>query len=78
MLIVQCDFDDTISVGNVGVAIRESFGDEEWRHIEEGYHAGLYGIEENNIKQFALVRATQTDIARFVETRVKTREGFEE
>ena len=31
MLLVQCDFDDTITVGNVSVLIREAFADDDWR-----------------------------------------------
>ena len=34
LLLVQCDFDDTITVGNVSVAIREALAPEEWRSME--------------------------------------------
>ena len=30
MLVVQCDFDDTVTLGNVSVAIREKFGPQNW------------------------------------------------
>ena len=76
MLLVQCDFDDTISVGNVSIAIREAFGPGEWRRMDEEYHAGKYSVEESNIRQFALVPATAKDIEDFVFSEVVVRDGF--
>ncbi len=78
MLLVQCDFDDTISVGNVSSAIREAFGNDDWRPIDEGYQAGRYSVEESNIRQFALIRVPKKELSEFVSTDVVVREGFEE
>ena len=66
MLLVQCDFDDTITVGNVSEAIREAFAPDGWRAMEEEYLAGKYSVEESNIRQFAPVRARKEDIEDFV------------
>jgi 2-hydroxy-3-keto-5-methylthiopentenyl-1-phosphate phosphatase len=77
VLLVQCDFDDTITVGNVSVLIREAFADDDWRQMEEEYFAGSYSVEESNIRQFALVRATKVEIEELLAARVVVREGFE-
>ena len=77
MLLVQCDFDDTVAVGNVSAAIRQAFALDEWRRVEEEYMAGGHTVEENNIRQFALVRASEQEIRDFVHTSAVVRDGFQ-
>ncbi len=78
MIVVQCDFDDTITVGNVSTAIREMFGPDSWTSMEEEYLSGKYSVEESNIRQFALVKAARQEIVDFVLGDVVIRYGFEE
>ena len=78
MLLVQCDFDDTITVGNVSSLIRTKFAPDEWREMEDEYFAGRYSVEESNIRQYALMRAARTEIEDYVRTHVMVREAFEE
>lgn len=78
MLIVQCDFDDTITVGNVSVAIRTAFGPENWQEMEDDYMAGKLSVEESNIRQFGLVKATRQEIEEFVRGDVVVRYAFDE
>ena len=75
---VQCDFDDTISIGNVSTAIREVFGPEGWEQMEEEYLSGKCSVEESNIRQFALVHASKTDIEDFVLGDVVIRYAFDQ
>ena len=76
MLIVQCDFDDTITVGNVSSAIREAFGPDDLAAMEEEYLAGRCSVEESNIRQFKLVRAAKEDIEDFVVRQTVIRPAF--
>ena len=78
MLLVQCDFDDTITVGNVSTAIRTAFGPDELRKMDQEYLDGLYSVEESNIRQFHLVPANRKEIEDFVLAEVVVREGFVE
>ena len=78
MLLVQCDFDDTITDGNVSVAIREVFGPDGWRSMEREFQDGKFSVEESNIRQYALVKASQEDIEDFVLGDVVLRFGFEQ
>ena len=78
LLLVQCDFDDTISNGNVSAAVRAAFAPDGWRQMEEEYLAGKYSVEESNIRQFALVRATEQQTRDFVKANVVVRDGFAE
>ena len=78
LLVVQCDFDDTITVGNVSAAIRAAFGPENWREMEDDYVAGKLSVEESNIRQFGLVKASRHEIEEFVRGDVVIRYAFDE
>lgn len=78
MLIVQCDFDDTITEGNVSTAIREAFAPDGWTSMEDEYVAGKYSVEESNIRQFALVTAGEKEIEDFVLGVVVVRYDFDQ
>lgn len=78
LLLVQCDFDDTITDGNVSVAIREVFGPDGWRSMEREFQDGKFSVEESNIRQYALLKASQKDIEDFVLGDVVLRFGFEQ
>ena len=75
---MQCDFDDTITIGNVSTAIRTALlTDNKWRQIEEKYLLGEYSVEESNREQFSMMKTTEKDIEDFVLQNVVIREGFE-
>ncbi len=76
--VVQCDFDDTITVGNVSAAIREMFGPDSWTSMEKDYLSGKYSVEESNIRQFKPITASQQDIEDFVLSSVMVRPAFDE
>ena len=76
MLLVQCDFDDTITIGNVSTAIKAAFGAKEVHLIEKEYHRGKFSVEEANIKQFGLLKSTVARIKDFVLSEVIIRDGF--
>lgn len=78
VLIVQSDFDGTITVDKTSTGIKEEFGSEGWQALESEYHAGNRSVEENNVLQYALVRASENDIADYVNREVVVRDGFQE
>ena len=78
LLIVQCDFDDTITVGNVSASIRSAFGPDNWQEMEDEYVAGKLSVEESNIRQFGLVTASREEIEEFVRGDVVIRYAFDE
>ena len=75
---IQCDFDDTITVQNVGAALLDKFAHDQraWQQIDEEYHSGLITVEECNRRQFAHVRVGQEAIQDFVVRTVEVRQGF--
>ena len=73
---VQCDFDDTITVSNVGEALLDEFVPEQWRDFDAEYLAGQFTVEESNRRKFALIKASEKAIHEFVSRTVEFRPGF--
>ena len=76
MLIAQCDFDNTITVGEVSAIVRDAFGPDSWDEMEEEYLQGRYSVEESNVRQFSLISAGRHEIEDVVRERTVVREGF--
>ena len=75
---VQCDFDDTITVDNVGAALLDAYASREWREIEARYEAGHMALEESNRQQFGMLKITKHQIDEYVNGAVEARPGFTE
>ncbi len=78
MYTVQCDFDDTIIIGNLSVVLKTAFASEGWQDIEAQYSAGRFSVEESNRRQFALVKATKEELQQYVSQTAIVRSGFQE
>ncbi len=73
---VLTDFDGTITRTDVAEDILEEFAPREWWEIEELHRARKIGTRETMARQFALVRAREEDLLRFVDERVLPDETF--
>jgi len=78
LLIVQSDFDGTITTSNIDDAIKEAFGPEGWTDLEAEYQAGNLTAEQNMIRQFSMIDAAQEDIEELVKGEVVMRFMFDE
>ena len=76
MFTIQCDFDGTITVNDVGAALLDTFGPTDWRQIEEEYTSGRISAEEEMRRQFADMKVSQEAILDFVARTVEVRPGF--
>lgn len=63
--VVLCDFDGTISVGDVGEMLIEHFLGPRWRELDDRYHAGEYGMVELYERSFSEIRASEKAFERF-------------
>jgi|SRR5688572_13479971 len=77
-LAVLTDFDGTITRTDVAEAILEEFAGPSWWEIEEQHRARTIGTRETMARQFALLRAKQSDLIRFVDANVDLDETFRE
>jgi 2,3-diketo-5-methylthio-1-phosphopentane phosphatase len=73
---VLTDFDGTVTQTDVAEDILEEFAPQDWWDIEEEHRARKIGTREAMVRQFALVRAKEADVLRFVDQRVQLDETF--
>ena len=76
MIIVQMDFDNTISAGNISIEVRNQFAPQTWVEMEKEYNSGKYSVEESNVRQYALISSSQKQIETFVLQNCNLKEGF--
>ena len=78
MIVVQCEFDETVTAVDLGLGLREAFAPDGWTAMEEDFLAGRCSPEENITKQFKLIKASKQDIEDFVLGNVVLRPEFGE
>ena len=78
MIVVQCEFDGTVTAVDLGFGLREAFGPDGWADMEEDFLAGRCSAEENIAKQFKLIKASKQEIEDFVLGNVVLRPEFNE
>ena len=75
-MIIQCDFDGTVTMNNLSVLLRERFASSGWQDIESDYLGGRLTVEESNRQQYALVRESRRTLKEFARQNVVFRPGF--
>ena len=75
-MIIQCDFDGTITTNNISVLLREKFASGEWRRIESDYLCGRLTVEESNKRQYALIKEPRQNLVTFARDNAEVRAGF--
>jgi 2-hydroxy-3-keto-5-methylthiopentenyl-1-phosphate phosphatase len=77
-MIIQCDFDGTLTVEDMGFFLLDTFAGGDWRQWLEQYRNDQITVGEFNSKAFATVRAAKEELLAATLSRVKLREGFRE
>jgi 2-hydroxy-3-keto-5-methylthiopentenyl-1-phosphate phosphatase len=77
-ILVQCDFDGTVTVEDVSFMLLDAFADGDWRQWEEEYEAGRMSIGNFNSKVFGMVRVDRQTMLDYIRDRVVVRPGFVE
>ena len=75
-ILIQADFDNTITEGNVSELIHDEFGPDDWPGINKKYKRDLITVEESNIYSFKHLNTKKTVLDNFVDKNVKFRENF--
>lgn len=75
-MIVQCDFDGTVTRNNLSVLLRERFAPDPWRKIDADYLDGKLTVESSNILQFSMIVQPRTELEAFVREHIDVRAGF--
>lgn len=73
---VLTDFDGTVTRTDVAEDLLQAFAPPEWWAIEEQHRARTIGTRETMVRQFALVRATESEMLRFVDDHIRMDDTF--
>ena len=77
-ILVQCDFDGTITEQDVSFFLLDAFAQGDWRELLRDYRAHRISVGEFNTRSFAMVKADEHMLLKAMKGRVKTRAGFHE
>ena len=75
-LLVQCDFDGTVTEEDVSFMLLDAFSDGNWRQLFEEYCQGKMTVGRFNTEAFARVKADRQTMLEAIKDKVKVRAGF--
>lgn len=77
-LMVQCDFDGTVTMGDLSFQILDEYTRVPWRQWFDDYTHGLMTVNEYNTRAFSNVKASKEELDKYSRTHVKMRDGLKE
>jgi len=77
-LLIQCDFDGTITEEDVSFILLDIFASGDWRQLFREYKQGKISVGRFNTEAFAMIKADRQSLLEALEGRVKIRAGFHE
>ncbi len=77
-MIIQCDFDGTITRNNLSVLLREKYAHGDWHKIDADYLHGRLTVEQSNKLQFAHIKESKEKLQEFVRQHIEVMPGFPE
>jgi 2-hydroxy-3-keto-5-methylthiopentenyl-1-phosphate phosphatase len=77
-MLVQCDFDGTVTIGDVSFQILDEFTGTAWRREFDDYMAGKITVNRFNANAFARVKADRVTLDKFVREKVVVRPGLQD
>ena len=75
-MIIQSDFDGTLTEEDVSFALLDAFADGDWRKLYEQYRQKKMTVGDFNTKAFAMVKASRDELLKVARAQVKLREGL--
>ena len=76
--LVQCDFDGTVTIGDVSYLLLDAFASGDWRYWEKQYAAGEISVGRFNTEVFSMVTADRQTMLDYIKGKVTIRPGFDE
>ena len=77
-VLVQCDFDGTVTIGDVSFLILDEFTGSGWRKEFDDYMQGKITVSRFNTRAFARVKASREELGRFVREKAVVRPGLQD
>jgi len=75
-MIIQSDFDGTITEEDVSFALLDAFAQGDWRKLYEQYRQNKMTVGDFNTRAFAMVKAHRSELLRVAREEVRLREGL--
>jgi 2-hydroxy-3-keto-5-methylthiopentenyl-1-phosphate phosphatase len=78
--LLLCDFDGTLTIGEVSRLLLEEFAEGDWQSLTKEYLDGKISVQNCNIIQFSMIKVDEKTITDFLTNsgRVEIRPGFHE
>jgi 2-hydroxy-3-keto-5-methylthiopentenyl-1-phosphate phosphatase len=77
-MIIQSDFDGTITEEDVSFALLDAFAQGDWRELFQYYRENKIPVGEFNTRAFAMVKATKAELLKVARGNVRLRAGLHE
>jgi len=77
-MIIQCDFDGTITEEDVSFMLLDAFADGDWRKLFQEYREHKISVGDFNARAFAMVKASKKELLEIAQSKVKLRAGLHE
>lgn len=75
-MIIQSDFDGTLTEEDVSFALLDAFAEGDWRKLYEQYRQSKMSVGDFNSRAFAMVKASRDELLKVAHEQVKLREGL--
>ena len=75
-ILIQCDFDGTVTDKDASFTMLDAFANGDWRQILEEYKSGKISVGEFNTRAFAMVQADRQSLLEVIKGKVNVRDGF--
>jgi len=77
-IVIQSDFDGTITPEDISFQILDKYSKGDWRSLFKQYRSGNISVGRFNTLAFAMVKEDEQTLVKFVREKAKTRPGFVE
>ncbi len=75
-MIIQSDFDGTITEEDVSFVLLDTFAEGDWRKLFQQYRANKITVGDFNTRAFAMVKASSEELLEAAREKVKLRNGL--
>jgi len=77
-MIIQCDFDGTITEEDVSFMLLDAFAPGDWREWLQRYRENRIPVGEFNTRAFAMIKASKAELLEVARDKVRLRAGLHE
>ncbi len=77
-ILIQCDFDGTVTVDDISFMLLDAFATGDWRTLDDEYTAGKITVGEFNDRAFAMLRVGKEEMLDYLKGKVVIRDRFKE